>query len=117
MTLHTFAASRHFIFTGRSPRLCSVPGCYRRHYARGWCQAHYLRWWRHGSTTLSPYAFNPGHHNALKTQCPHGHPYDDDNTRWRQDPAGRWRRECRECKRDRDRANYARRYPRASTPS
>ena len=28
-------------------RLCSVENCAKRHYARGWCWAHYLRWRRH----------------------------------------------------------------------
>lgn len=28
--------------------LCSVPGCDRTSRKRGWCQPHYLRWWRHG---------------------------------------------------------------------
>ena len=27
---------------------CSVPGCKRPHEARGWCNAHYLRWRTHG---------------------------------------------------------------------
>ncbi|TPJ76889.1 Lrp/AsnC family transcriptional regulator [Mesorhizobium sp. B2-6-3] len=29
-------------------RLCSILGCGKRHLARGWCRAHYLRWFRHG---------------------------------------------------------------------
>lgn len=32
-------------------RGCSVPGCRRRHRARGWCLIHYLRWWRYGDPT------------------------------------------------------------------
>lgn len=27
---------------------CSIGGCDRKHYARGWCRAHYCRWERHG---------------------------------------------------------------------
>lgn len=27
---------------------CSIPGCYRPVLSRGWCRAHYRRWWRHG---------------------------------------------------------------------
>lgn len=29
-------------------RLCSIPNCNKPHLARGWCQAHYRRWQRHG---------------------------------------------------------------------
>ena len=39
------------------------------------------------------------HYNRLKTNCPHGHPYDEGNTRV--DPSGRHRR-CRTCKRAED---------------
>lgn len=27
-------------------RVCSETGCDEKHYARGWCQRHYLIWWR-----------------------------------------------------------------------
>jgi hypothetical protein len=27
---------------------CSVEGCDRPVHQRGWCRAHYMRWWRHG---------------------------------------------------------------------
>lgn len=33
-------------------RLCSVPGCQRKHYGRGWCNTHYRRWYVHGSVAL-----------------------------------------------------------------
>lgn len=29
-------------------RACSIEGCRKKHYARGWCSAHYTRWRRHG---------------------------------------------------------------------
>lgn len=29
---------------------CSIEGCHRPHYGKGWCEAHYARWRRHGST-------------------------------------------------------------------
>lgn len=29
-------------------RTCSVEGCDRRHYGRGWCNTHYQRWYFHG---------------------------------------------------------------------
>ena len=27
---------------------CLVEGCAKRHYGKGWCQKHYLRWYKHG---------------------------------------------------------------------
>ena len=30
-------------------RACTLPGCGRRHLARGYCRPHYLRWQRHGT--------------------------------------------------------------------
>ena len=41
--------------------------------------------------------------NAVKTHCPHGHPYDDANTYV--SPSGR--RSCRECSRGKDRRQQA----------
>lgn len=38
-------------------KLCSAPGCSRPALKRGFCNAHYLRWWRHG---------DPLHGRALK---------------------------------------------------
>lgn len=38
-------------------RLCQIDGCGKKFYARGWCYAHYQRWWKHGDPiggTLSP---------------------------------------------------------------
>lgn len=29
-------------------RLCTIEDCNGKHYANGYCQKHYLRWWRHG---------------------------------------------------------------------
>lgn len=31
-----------------NPRLCSIPGCCKKHYAHGYCNAHYLRLRKHG---------------------------------------------------------------------
>lgn len=33
------------------PRICSIPGCGKTVRARGWCQCHWLRWYRHGDPT------------------------------------------------------------------
>ena len=30
-------------------RTCSIEGCGRKHFARGWCYRHYSRWWSTGS--------------------------------------------------------------------
>ncbi len=34
---------------------CSVDGCARQHYARGWCHAHYMRIQRTGEPVRSGY--------------------------------------------------------------
>ena len=31
--------------------ICSIPDCDRRARRRGWCDLHYGRWWRTGTTT------------------------------------------------------------------
>lgn len=45
------------LFTGhrggvKSPSVCSIPGCGKRHYGRGWCGAHYRRWQTHGNSLM-----------------------------------------------------------------
>lgn len=30
------------------PRTCSILGCEKKRYSRGWCQNHYKRWQRWG---------------------------------------------------------------------
>lgn len=43
---------------------------------------------------------NTSHHNAKKTHCPKGHPYNDANTKLTRQRGGRYaRRRCRECER------------------
>lgn len=44
------------------------------------------------------------HRNAAKTHCPQGHAYDSENTRTTFTAAGRQRRDCRACARDRTRS-------------
>jgi hypothetical protein len=38
-------------------KTCSVEGCDRKHYGRGYCQGHWKRWQRHGDP-LAGRAFN-----------------------------------------------------------
>ena len=45
---------------------------------------------------------NAGKVHAAKTHCPHGHPYDEENTRI----SGNGGRVCRECDRERNRRRY-----------
>lgn len=33
-------------------RMCSIEGCGNPHSCRGWCEMHYQRWRKHGSTSL-----------------------------------------------------------------
>ncbi len=48
--------------------------------------------------------------NAQKTHCPHGHPYDEQNTYWKPiEDGSRWGRICRICSRKSDRKYKARR--------
>jgi hypothetical protein len=57
-----------------------------------------LLWGTHGDNTLDSVGHGT-HNQARKTHCPQLHPYDATNTY--NDPSGR--RQCRTCRRDRDR--------------
>lgn len=48
-------------------------------------------------------------HEWTRTECPKGHPYNDENTTWKVAKSGRPARECRECVRIRSRLRYHRR--------
>lgn len=40
---------------------------------------------------------------SQRTHCPHGHPFDEENTRWVKNPDGSIKtRQCRQCRRDAD---------------
>jgi 5-methylcytosine-specific restriction endonuclease McrA len=43
-------------------RTCSVEGCERKFYGRGYCQMHYKRWWKTGS--IEPRVYTPKICNA-----------------------------------------------------
>lgn len=34
-------------------KICKISDCDVKHYARGWCQKHYLLWWRHGNPLMA----------------------------------------------------------------
>lgn len=36
------------------PKPCSIDGCARPHFGRGWCRTHYERWRRHGTPADRP---------------------------------------------------------------
>jgi len=63
--------------------ICGIEGCENQSYKRGWCNAHYMRWRRHGSFE----------NQRKPDSCKYGHPFTDDNTYVR--PNG-WR-VCRTC--------------------
>lgn len=48
--------------------------------------------------------------NAVKTHCPQGHPYDEQNTYWRKIGKNGMGRDCRECRREVTRIANRRRY-------
>lgn len=83
-------ARTYFAARARLPVVCQVFGCGRSTKGRGWCAMHYDRWYRTGTTEPSA----RGAHQATKTHCPAGHPYDKENTVIFSDG----RRRCRTCR-------------------
>lgn len=47
-------------------RRCSIPGCRREHYARGWCNPHYQRW----RTLGDPLALKRAELPTLRSEVP-----------------------------------------------
>lgn len=41
-------------------KMCSIPGCERKHYARRFCRMHWTRQSRHGDTDLRPRRWRTG---------------------------------------------------------
>lgn len=65
-----------------------------------------LRWGDQSENTLDAVSHGTYRtHNSVKTSCPEGHPYDDENTYLTRDK----RRDCRECARERKRRYRQRR--------
>lgn len=59
-------------------RICSVVGCGKRQRTRGYCSAHYRRWWRHGDAL----AGNAAHGEAEKWLVAHKDHQGDECLKW-----------------------------------
>lgn len=53
-------------------RLCSIPGCGRKHAARGWCKKHYWRFRRHGDPLGGNTWYATPEESFLARTAPHG---------------------------------------------
>jgi hypothetical protein len=57
------------------PRICSIPGCDKTVFQRGWCNSHYKRWRRHGDPLAGKTAW--GEPSAWLTNVALRHEGDD----------------------------------------
>ncbi len=49
--------------------ICAVDGCVKKAHSRGWCQAHYRKWWRYGDPLGGGNAFtDPEEAFAARTE-------------------------------------------------
>ena len=62
-------------------RTCSIEGCERKHFARGWCELHYSRWYRKGTTEA---------HLPANYRAPGTNPNDVFHSRVSLAPTGCW---------------------------
>lgn len=58
-------------------KICSIPDCNKKLYARTWCRYHYTRWYLHGDP-LHVREYN--NQNTKKTHCKRGHEFTEENT-------------------------------------
>lgn len=73
--------------------LCRIHAC---------CNPDHLEAVPHAENVARGVSFSA--QNANKTHCPAGHEYTDDNIRWHKSKNGAYRRECKTCIQQRDRA-------------
>lgn len=54
-------------------RVCSVEGCDRPHEAKGYCNAHYLQYWKYGEIKRAEVKERKNHTGCLVEGCPDNH--------------------------------------------
>ena len=63
--------------TEQQARTCSIDDCDSRHYGRGWCKRHYLRWYKHGDPSHQrpgPATYSGVHDRMNQTDPASNHP-------------------------------------------
>ncbi len=50
-------------------KLCSIEGCQNKLYARNWCNAHYLRWFKYGDPLLTKTDRRPPNQSCEALGC------------------------------------------------
>lgn len=58
-------------------RTCTLEGCDKPFYGRGWCQKHYMRWWTHGNPLYAKSIFGQdrekhpliNHYRSMMQRC------------------------------------------------